>query len=388
MWDDPEITSLLGNLQRVQAHEGLSDASRAQARDLAQRLNCGVRIVLLGPRGAGKSTLCDAILNRPTGPRANGACRIFGPDVAGTPKALTGAVERTELVETPFGRVQVIDLQSAPDTQMLSQLTTAALDYADIVLWCTQSFGPEEAALWQAAPDALKDHSFLVLTKADLIAEKGALQGLMARLAQVVSEEFHSLYPVSVMPVQTYLEQGGSVPDDRMAASGLKALIDAVRGVVHAGQRADQDSALLFLERHGDILATAQAAEPSARAVAASSAPLSNPAAPRHRRAEVFGTVRGILDMRALDLVEMGFDQADGDMTDVLELCESIIQEVFEASSDALAEVPELSCWAEVFEEACDKVTLTATENDTGSAADAVTILVQIKRDLDQLAIH
>ncbi len=36
-------------------------------------------------------------------------------------------------------------------------------DETDIAVWCSLSFGPDEAALWDKAPEALKDQSFLIL---------------------------------------------------------------------------------------------------------------------------------------------------------------------------------------------------------------------------------
>jgi hypothetical protein len=91
---------------------------------------------------------------------------------------------------------------------------------------------------------------------------------------------------------------------------------------------------------------------------------------------------------RAYDLAELGFDKADGDMSDVLDLCGTISDELVEVMQTQANAYPELAPWCRAFQDASDKVTLMTLENDTRSAADAVTILLQLRRDLECMQVH
>ena len=90
---------------------------------------------------------------------------------------------------------------------------------------------------------------------------------------------------------------------------------------------------------------------------------------------------------RAYDLAELGFDEAEGDMSDVLGLCGTISEELVDVMQVQADTYPELAPWCTAFQDASDKVMLMTLENDTRSAADAVTILLQLRRDLESMQV-
>lgn len=385
MLDDHSTDATVARLRLAATNPDVSESARLQACDLADRLTRGVRIVLMGPKSAGKSALCDAVFSRPELSGTETETRIFAPEAPELAEIpLGGTLRFVETNRTPFGPAQVIDMAVPEDFERYEVLVSKGLEFADIVLWCTQSFEPEETALWADACDALKDHSFLVLTKADCLAEEGVLQERIASLHPIASEEFHSIFPVMTSHIRQAQTDDQEVTDAQITASGLKALTQAVEGIVRSGQLADIDSALLFLERHGKTIDVGlEEAASSKEGVAEERVPEKEDAgAPR------FAAAREILMQRAFDLAELGFDEADGDMSAVLELCSEVAVDFVDRLREDAKKQPNMAPWCLAFEEASDKVMLMTMENDTRSAADAVTILLQLRRDIDQLSFH
>lgn len=384
MSDDLSAETTIARLCASAADTTLAKSARAQARELADRLTRVVRIVLMGPKSAGKSALCDAIFAQGATQNPATGTRIFAaeaPELEEVPLGKAQQHIKTDL--SPFGPAQVIDLGVPEDFEHYENLVAEGIDFADIVLWCTQSFEPEETALWADACDALKDHSFLVLTKADILADAGVLQDRIASLQPIVSEEFHSIFPVTTSQLRHLQVEGDTATEAQIAASGLKALIDAVEGIVRSGRSADLDSALLFLERHG------KGSENTTEILSRCDSKADDVCvAPRADADARFTGARDVLMQRAFDLAELGFDEAEDDMSEVLELCSDVSIDFVDKVRENTADDPDLAPWSLAFEEASDKIMLMAMENDTRSAADAVTILLQLRRDMDQLAIH
>jgi energy-coupling factor transporter ATP-binding protein EcfA2 len=363
---------VVARLRAARGDADLSATARANAVALADRLDHGVRIVLLGPQGAGKSTLCDALLGTWGHAAGQGQTRHFHPST--TSAEQLGLSENTLTLPVDacgLGRAQIIDFGSSDEPNAIR----AALAFADIVLWCTQDFDGQEAGIWSGASDHLKDHSFMVLTKADVLAERGILQERIHDLAKIVSEEFHSLFPVAAGQVLDSLKRGAPVAPEHLAASGLKALQNAVSCSVTQGQRADMDSAMLFVERHG--LVGKSPADPPAP-----------PSDPRQPVPTPFRDAYDAIMRRAFDLAELSFDESHGDISEVLALCGTISEELVDITRGTGSDKARWAEWSDQFEEASDKIMLMTMENDTRSAADAVTILLQLRRDMEYMIAH
>lgn len=186
---------------------GLPEASVADAKRLLARLSAPVRAAVIGPPRSGKTDLA---------------------------RLLSGLDDLA---------VEVMPL----DADMSAQPLGPRLAAADIVLWCARDFGPGDAALWGSVPDPLKDHSFLVITHADVLAAEGRLPQTLTAIGARAADEFHSIFPLVTPRAAAAAEAGDG---EALKASGGAALLLALRRQIALGREADRDLALLLLDRH------------------------------------------------------------------------------------------------------------------------------------------
>jgi hypothetical protein len=395
-------------LDRLLEDPGLPARAALAGRQLRERLSSPIRVAILGGKGSGKSQILNLIAGE----------RLL-PDGASLPdtEVRFGPERRYLLVdgngeETPVRPADLMRLgQSAapllrieaplPVLSTLTLIEVAARDTApeeraavkwaaaraDVVVWCSQTFDQAERWLWSSMPDRLKDHGFLALTKADELMRTGTLADRIAELADVVADEFHSLVPVATLQGLAALTRAGGVDHDALGASGAEALIAELLAHVEQGRRADLDAALLFLNRYGAAslpgqpvpAAAAEAEEPAQPAApdpAPPSADVPVAAVPEPADPDV---LRGAIEI----LRECGGSlarqmDADGRTEAVLEGCAQAAQAV----ADMLESGP-----APLFDEALDvseRLVLLGLEGDEMAAADAVTLLLQLRRDLGQ----
>ena len=331
-------------------------------------------MVVLGPHSVGKSQLCDVVLSVASGHASPTYTRLFSTQrekVIETPECMNvQGTRRIDIEDSTIGPVCLMDIHTPEDVELSS--FRSAINSADVVIWCTQSFSPPEAELWSHATDTLKDHSFLVLTQADALAKSGDLSRQINALQKVSSEEFHSLYVTATAEAAIALKSGNPAFEELCALGGVRALKDALRTLIFEGCRVDQDNAMLFLDRHGVVAASA-----SGNLTEATAGP---------ERNSQFTLAKQNLMERSLDLAELAFDESAGDMTNVLACCESIAEELVETVGMVGHQVELPEVWKASFDDAADKIVLMATENDERSAADAATILLQMRRDLSALS--
>lgn len=411
----PTIESILPHLERALANPSIPARAHMAGRQLLDRLTSPIRVVVTGHPGSGKSQIINLLAGERIVPegsslpslalrygahrtltvhQADGttATRPFG-DLAALRRSDVGLVT----IEAPLDVLQSLSL-----TEVVTGGTAEgerdgvlwAAERADIVLWCSLEFTPAEQWLWSAMPERLKDHGFLVLTKADTLIRSGLLEQRIAELEDIVAEEFHSLVPVATLQGLNALLADGGPDADALSASGAAALKDALARHVEQGRRADLDAALMFLSRFGsgqtadpaplpprpapmpeaDPPATAahdaRAPEPPSVAWAAepdpSPLPVAEPDAPR--------TAIDLLTACARDLGDAACDADRAQV--VLAQCSEAAQSVCDALEDGPAALHDEAL------DICDKLILMQQERSDEAAADAVTLLLQLRRDL------
>lgn len=407
MRDTPE--SVLPALDRLLDDPALPARAALAGRQLRDRMSSPIRVAILGGKDSGKSQLLNLIAGE----------RLL-PDGASLPdtEVRFGSERRYALVdangeEKPVRAAELMHLGQAaapllrieaplPVLSTLTLIEVAARDTAageraavkwaagraDVVVWCSQTFDQAERWLWSSMPDRLKDHGFLALTKADELIRIGTLAERISELADVVADEFHSLIPVATLQGLAALTRPGGVDHDALGASGAEALIAELLAHVEQGRRADLDAALLFLTRYGAASGTAEAADaaPPPAPEPPAVEPDPEPAPPAATEPVAAGPAPADPDMLrgAIEILrECGGSlarqmDADGQNEAVLESCAQAAQAV----ADMLETGP-----APLFDEALDvseRLVLLGLEGDAVAAADAVTLLLQLRRDIGQ----
>jgi energy-coupling factor transporter ATP-binding protein EcfA2 len=369
---------------------------------LLERLTSPIRVAILGHPGSGKSELLNLIAGEriiPAGAQLPSVELCFG--TRRRMALLDADGKETPLAEGDLGRIgrkaaKVLRIEAPlPVLSTLTLIEVAAhgtaeeeragvqwaATRADVVIWCSQGFTPAERWLWSAMPDRLKDHGFLVLTKADELIRDGTLGRTIAGLEDVVAEEFHSLVPVATLQGLAALLSPAGVDRDALAASGAEALVSALLAHVEQGRRADLDAALLFLSRFAPGASlphptgeTGVLATDDTTAAVEELAPRPAPAAPapaEDTAARALDILRGAAGSLG-DLLD-----EEGDPEHILEGCAQAAQAVADTLDPA--DLPDLHDEAL---EVAEMLVLLGLERSETAAADAVTLLLQLRRNI------
>ncbi|MFV2033617.1 MAG: hypothetical protein ACC631_00650 [Halocynthiibacter sp.] len=399
---------VLGQLERSLASGKLPTAAVAKGKHLLERLNSPVRVAIMGAPGSGKSQLLNLLAGRAIVPDntilptlelcwAKRSQTIFTYE-DGTCETCDG-IESGNLANT---NATFVRLQTAlPILERLSLLEVvtdgspegqaAAIDWAakraDIALWCSQEFSPQERDLWSRVPDALKDHSFFVLTKADLLLAQDLLSDRIDELHETVADEFHSLVPVATLQAIAALQPAGAVGSPALKASGGMALIATILRQADLGRRADIDSVMLFLSRHGALSLPKNVIAQDGKAKAGSIGKArARPAAGGNKddnlANNVISNACNYIQERAANLSHMLPEFGARAASGVLEHCTATANHLVEKYAEDNFDSPKSREINEDFMEAADVIQLMKLEDGEGSAADAVTLLLQLSREL------
>lgn len=314
---------------------------------------------------------------------------------------------------------------------------------ADIVLWCSEGFGADERKLWSGIVTAQRDHAFLILTKADNLARKKTLATVLADLKDTAEGEFAGVFPVATL--QGLKAITTKPRDDALwTGSGGDVLVDAILNHAAKGRQADLDQADLFLARYvyeetietpegtrvrsrirtrprsqlirrrsrltrpvtRQLSRAANAAEaapqaeatpapkpePSNAPVAAEKADLGARTSLADRLVAVRRTpslqsqsANSLADAALKQLRNAGLKIKDAanDPEAVLGLCTDVADSLDTLFSGSVVP-PELAHIPEDIAQSMEMMTLLQLENAASPAADAVTILLQLRRDLEQ----
>ena len=298
-----------------------------------------------------------------------------------------------------------IGLSGSPDQKR------AALDsviaHGDIIIWCSQSFSEEEQHLWATVPDQIKDHSFLVLTMADRQLMRGVLSQNIARLEPIVADEFMGLYPVATIQGITALTTGDGVDQALWNSSGGKQLMAPVLKQIKQGRTADVDQARVFLDRlalrapEGEHESLAPPQGPIANAVEVSNTTANSGfvAVVDDAAEDTLGAQDIAGDTRAAELLSKAVDMLQQHATKML----NDVNQGDDLDSDAIlcgcteamsslaglldmgqAEDPATRDLREDVQEGEEMLMLFQLERGEEAALDAVTLLLQIRKELIQ----
>lgn len=412
-------------LTQVASSVALPDAARDYVRHLVSRLSRPVRVSVLGKPKSGKSQLINLFVGQklvpedaelPTTEFAWGetACmtvtasdgsvaKVHSSDLA-TLSGRNAAFLRVELPVPILKRVNFLEVVTEGTAQELSAGVDWALGRTDISLWCTQTFGKMERAIWSRVEDNLKDHAFLVLTKADVLSAENTLSQRVAALETVVAEEFHSMFAVaSLQAIQAYGPDGAN--KEMLRASGGSALTSEVLRHADRGRRADLDSAHMFLARYQAPGKRPQSRKPieyqpentpPPPIEVAEPVPVSNPTptaqtvpdAPTEvKNVELFSDAIRYLKRRGDGLAKSVSSLDGGDTKPLVDQCVDTVEYLTDLFSQDETGCEAADEFIDDLAEASDIMVLMQVEDGDAPAADAVTLLLQLRRDMEmQLA--
>ncbi len=379
---------------------------RSFGRRLVAQLSRPPRIAVMGLAGSGKTALVNMLSGAPLMPSLTGVPVVelcHGPEPRLRLQMADGSLLQRDGVarasDVEPGAIRLV--QSVPDARLRDwtflelrlearrpgqvRLMDWAARHADFILWCSEEFGAGEQALWSAMPDHVKDHAFLVLTHADRCMGAGDLAARIVALQPQVEEEFLGLYPVATLHAMAARAEAG--PQALWALSGGRALWQRLRDQAELARSADLDQALMLLDRCKSP-APALPPDPALWPSMPELPPAARPAASTRTDAEALPAPCRAVLVRAID--RLGRCAADlerlGPGPDaiprLLDDCTLATAELQDILSDRAAVSPALDRLRDDVIEAEQVLTLLRLERRDSVGIDAVTLLLQLKKEL------
>ena len=433
--------TVIETLEAALGSDKLPPAARDYARHLLRRLSSPVRVTVLGLPRSGKSELINMLVGRRLLPKD---CVlptteiVYGETERMTITRIDGKIvteEKIDISKVPGKKAAFLKLETpAAILQRISLLEvvtdgtaielSSAIDWSvrrtDIALWCSQSFDEDEQTVWRRVPDSLKDHAFLVLTKADELSAEKSLSKRVASLETVVAEEFHSLFAVATLQAIKSYRADGAIDEPMYHASGGGALTAEILRHAERGRRADFDGAHMFLARYKirpdtgqdarkranpadtgtktqlRAVETSWAPEPAGMAVVSEivalepirekSKPLPVADAEVPERVEnvalLVDAVR-FLKRRGESLSGVAADLGEGRAKGLMDQCVDAVEYLVDMFSRDESGCPVADAFIDELAEAADMMVLMQVEDGDGPAADAATLLLQLRRDME-----
>ncbi len=261
--------------QAVESHL-LPSSVQEKAEHLLSRLQKPVRIALLGRPGSGKSTLLNllvgAIVLPPDTPfptlqlsygetpqsvvtLADGSKQTVDHADGDKIAAMSPAFVEMQMPLAALTKISLLEVVTPDDPTALQRASQWASKRCEVAIWCTQSFSKIEQSLWSEMPDIIKDHGFLMLTKADFLRANNMLDQTLDGINMIARDEFAHIMPIATKQAIAARRPNKTVDKDLMRSSGGTALISAVLKQVDMGRQTAVDMADILLHQHADVLA-------------------------------------------------------------------------------------------------------------------------------------
>jgi hypothetical protein len=373
----------------------------------------------MGKAGSGKTSLLNMILGAEQMPDLSGVPVV--ELVQGASARATFEIDGEEAISIdglatsnnlPLGTKRVVQELPLPllegknlveislpdDPYQRHEIIKWVVTSTDVTIWCTQEFDKHESSMWSAVPEEMKDNSYLVLTKADTLQMRGTLKDQTSRFEKHFANEFLCLYPVATKRALSARQNASPENDKLWASSGGKALVEGLKRQIETGRMADLDHANLLLKR----IATSQKEKSTSEASQnARDMPFPDQAMPAHRSAtapqarqqaspmkrhEAVETALNLLNDCADTMVEKG-GGAGLTSGDILTRSAHAAQALATLLMDVRADDQQLNVMRENVLEGEQVILLLQLEGTETAARDAVTALLQLKKEISEVAV-
>ncbi|MEL7013647.1 MAG: hypothetical protein AAFO72_10245, partial [Pseudomonadota bacterium] len=259
-----------------------------------------------------------------------------------------------------------------------------------MVIWCSESVTENEQTLWSTMPDHIKDHSFLVLTMADRHQMKGTLSNRIKDLEPFVAQEFYGLYPIAILQALKARRSDQADTSQLWALSGGKALCDVIDQQVTLGRAEDLDRAQVLLDAVTTTAATGSDAiddQPFRRPEKSSPDPQPDPAQATNTNTNT-NTADAALKKAMQELETSARALADDvnkgapDISDLISKCIATAQGLSETFASVSEHDPTIEGLLQDTQQGESMLLLLQLENDEDAATDAVSLMVQLKKEI------
>lgn len=223
------------------------------------------RIAIMGEFSAGKSTLCNMLMNGDTLPRkvtatqlapvwmtkGDGAHVRVKTDGSETPIEMENLSSiptedtlyiRLGLPQEIFDHFDLIDFPGISDPNMDPDVWSRLLDEADAVIWlthATQAWRQTEAAVWDMVSEDVQANSLLLLTRWDKVTSNTDRMRIQRRLERETKGLFKDVLPISLLAATNAGEDY-----DAWNASGAEAFMSSLTDIVTALKTRKTDAPL------------------------------------------------------------------------------------------------------------------------------------------------
>ncbi|NNF23336.1 MAG: hypothetical protein HKN63_00815 [Rhodobacteraceae bacterium] len=409
MTADPALPDTATLLRQLLASGRLPKGAGPRGEKILAQLLAPVRVSVFGTPNSGKSSLINLMADEvllPDGLALPPLQIAYGDQ----PKTFATLADGSEHHEDGFDPFRLSELEPAfaevalpiPALRHIRLLEVvadeslrdqrAAVKWAaprsDIALWCTIGFEPHEQELWGMVPDTLKDNSFLVVTMADQLAADGILKTHVGNVTAIAGDEFQGVFPVALKQALATSGPSGTPDGDTRASSGGPTLVSNIMRYVDRGRQARDDAALMFLSRFDALPQPVDEAESARQPGQDSAADRQAQARPVRaepaRHVEICETAYDYLRRRAVGLSEALPELGAAPHSSVLGYCVDTIEHLTDLVLDPDSGDQDFEQLADHVSEASEMMLLLQLENQAGPAADAVTLLLQLKRDFEE----
>ncbi|WP_342077733.1 hypothetical protein [Yoonia sp. SS1-5] len=269
-------------LKQAVASKRLPEPAQERAEHLLSRIEQPVRLALMGLPSSGKSSLLNLLVGSevvPEGVRLPSLQLTYGDEAKATCTLADGSqqtlisVDPSSIAEQSpvfvdlqlplpaLRKISVLEVVAPEDKASMHRASQWAAKRADVALWCTQGFNALEQALWSVMPDLIKDHAFLMITKADFLKANGMLEASEGTIRNTAQHEFNKIMPIATLDAIGARDDDGNVDKAALKASGGTALISAVLKQVDQGRQTAIDMADMLMHQNMDVLADIMTAE-------------------------------------------------------------------------------------------------------------------------------